>query len=155
VVIVLPINPPSRRRKGPPQRFIKGFRPVIHAREGRMLGIRQPHDGPVFHMLQEAIAYCMNVMVSHYESRLGMSDASIERFEGMVGWPAAAEEEGVSVARARMMQLHLRLHFLWLVPDHVILDARRTMQDALRQKRRSFMGLLCHRTGLAMQRRHK
>jgi hypothetical protein len=56
-------------RKGEPQlKFITGLRPVIHAREGRMLGIRQPPT-----------------MARYYGIRLGMSDATIEPFEGMVG----------------------------------------------------------------------
>jgi hypothetical protein len=67
----------SRRflAKSPQSKFITGYRPVIHAREGRMLGMQHAAD---------AIAFCMNVTVSHYDSRLGMSDARIERFEGMV-----------------------------------------------------------------------
>ena len=31
-----------------------GFRPVVHAREGLMLGIRQPLDGPVFERMEHA-----------------------------------------------------------------------------------------------------
>jgi hypothetical protein len=71
--------------KGLPRRtFITGYRPVIHACEGRMLGIRDRLDGPVFDTLQDAVVFCMNVMVSYYESHHGMSDATIERFEGMI-----------------------------------------------------------------------
>jgi hypothetical protein len=29
------------------KKFVTGYRPVVRAREGRMLGIRQPLDGPV------------------------------------------------------------------------------------------------------------
>jgi hypothetical protein len=50
-----------------------------------MLGIRDLLDSPIFATLEDAIAFCMNVMMTHYESRLGMSDARIERFEGIVG----------------------------------------------------------------------
>jgi hypothetical protein len=47
-----------------------------------MVGIRDPVDGSVFETLEEAIAFCMTVMVSLYESRPGMSDARIEPFPG-------------------------------------------------------------------------
>jgi hypothetical protein len=30
-------------------KFVTGFRPIVHARQGLMLGIRQPLDGPVRH----------------------------------------------------------------------------------------------------------
>jgi hypothetical protein len=36
------------------QKFVVGFRPAVYAREGRMLGIRQPLDGPVFQNMKEA-----------------------------------------------------------------------------------------------------
>ena len=52
-----------------------GFRPVIHAREGLMLGIRNPLDGPVFDRLEDAIDYCIGVMANHFDRRLGLSDA--------------------------------------------------------------------------------
>jgi hypothetical protein len=39
-----------------------GFCPVIHARQGRMLGSRNPLDGPVFDRLQDTIAYSAGVM---------------------------------------------------------------------------------------------
>ena len=35
-------------------KILTGYRPVVHAREGRMLGIRQPLDGPVFDKLEHA-----------------------------------------------------------------------------------------------------
>ena len=50
-----------------------------------MLGIRQPLDGPVFRTKQDAEHWCIHAMVSHYDRRLGMSDARIEPFKGMVG----------------------------------------------------------------------
>ena len=65
--------------------FMTGFRPVIHARKGRMLGIRNPLNGPVFDTLQDAIAFSMGVMADHFDRGLGLSDARIERFKGMVG----------------------------------------------------------------------
>jgi hypothetical protein len=65
--------------------FMTGFRPVIHARQGRMLGSRNPLDGPVFDQLQDAIDYCIGVMADHFDRGLGLSDARIERFKGMVG----------------------------------------------------------------------
>ena len=63
--------------------FTTGYRPVIYARHGLMLGIRQPLDGPVFASLEDAEGWCIHAMLSHYESRLGMSDARIESFKGM------------------------------------------------------------------------
>ena len=69
----------------PQPKFITGFRPVIHAREGRMLGIWNPLDGPVFNTLQDAIDYSMGVMADHFDRGLGLSDTRIERFKGMVG----------------------------------------------------------------------
>lgn len=64
--------------------FIVGYRPAVYAREGRMLGIRQPLDGPVFDTVEEAEQWCMDAMIDHYDRRLGMSDARIEPFKGMV-----------------------------------------------------------------------
>jgi hypothetical protein len=40
-----------------------------------MLGIRQPLDGPIFDTFQEALGWCMDVMLSHYERGLGMPDS--------------------------------------------------------------------------------
>jgi hypothetical protein len=64
--------------------LITGYRPIVHAREGRMLGIRQPLDGPIFQKLEDAEYWCIHAMISHYDRRLGMSDARIEPFKGMV-----------------------------------------------------------------------
>ena len=44
-------------------------------REGRMLGIRQPLDEPIFEKLEHAQYWCWHAMVDHYERGLGMSDA--------------------------------------------------------------------------------
>ena len=63
---------------------VTGYRPVVHAREGAMLGIRQPLDGPVFEKLEDARNWCIHAMISHYDRRLGMSDARIEPFKGLV-----------------------------------------------------------------------
>ena len=68
----------------PRQEFVTGYRPVVRAREGRMFGIRHPLDGPIFQTAQDAEYWCVAVMISHYDRGLGMSDASIERFQGMV-----------------------------------------------------------------------
>ncbi|HEY3475134.1 MAG TPA: hypothetical protein VGK56_11030, partial [Anaerolineales bacterium] len=57
------------------QKLVTGYRPVVHAREGRMLGIRQPLDGPVFEKLEDARNWCIHAMLSHYDRRLGLSDA--------------------------------------------------------------------------------
>jgi hypothetical protein len=67
------------------QQYMVGYRPVVYAREGRMLGIRQPLDGPVFEKLEDARNWCIHAMISHYDRRLGMSDARIERFTDMMG----------------------------------------------------------------------
>ena len=61
-----------------------GFRPEVRAREGIMLGMRQPLDGPIFDKLEDAQNWCIDAMVSHYDRQLGMSDARIEPFKGMV-----------------------------------------------------------------------
>jgi len=61
-----------------------GYRPIVRAREGHMLGIRQPLDGPVFERLEEAQFWCMYAMADHYDRRLGMSDATIEPFKAMM-----------------------------------------------------------------------
>jgi len=70
--------------KNPHQRFIIGYRPVVRAREGRMFGMRQPLDGPIFETLEEARNWCIHGMISHFDRRLGMSDATIEPFKGLV-----------------------------------------------------------------------
>ena len=51
---------------------------------GLMLGIRQPLDGAVFRTLQEAEDYCVSIMTDHFDRRLGMSDARIHPFKGLV-----------------------------------------------------------------------
>jgi hypothetical protein len=65
-------------------RFVVGYRPVVYAREGRMLGIRQPLDGPIFETNEDAENWCLHAMISHFHRRLGMSDARIEPFKGML-----------------------------------------------------------------------
>jgi hypothetical protein len=65
-------------------RYVKRYRPVVRARQGLMLGIRQPLDGPVFEKLQDAEYWCIHAMASHYDRRLGMSDGQIEPFKGLV-----------------------------------------------------------------------
>jgi hypothetical protein len=65
-------------------KFLVGYRPIIHARQGRMLGIRQPLDKPVLDKLEDAERWCLHTIISHYDRRLGMSDARIEPFKGMV-----------------------------------------------------------------------
>ena len=64
--------------------FIRGFRPVIHARRGRMLGMRNPLEGPVVGTIQDAIASIVGVMANHFDRGLGLFDARIKRFEGLV-----------------------------------------------------------------------
>jgi hypothetical protein len=71
-------------RLGGRQKYVVGYRPVVHARVGRMLGIRQPLDGPIFESVQDAEHWCIHAMISHYDRRLGLSDARIYPFKGMV-----------------------------------------------------------------------
>jgi hypothetical protein len=66
------------------KKLLTGYRPVVRAREGLMLGIRQPLDGPVFEKLEDARNWCIYAMIDHYDRRLGMSDARIEPFKGLV-----------------------------------------------------------------------
>jgi hypothetical protein len=56
----------------------------VHAREGRILGILQPLDGPVFEKLEDAQYWCIYAMIDHYDRLLGMSDARIEPFKDLV-----------------------------------------------------------------------
>ena len=49
-----------------------------------MLGIRNPLDGPVFDTVEDAMVFTIGVMADHFDRGLGLSDASIERFRGMV-----------------------------------------------------------------------
>ncbi len=72
------------RTNKPVQKLIAGYRPVVHAREGRMFGMRHPLDGPIFETLEDAQNWCIHAMISHYDRRLGMSDSRIEPFEGLV-----------------------------------------------------------------------
>lgn len=62
--------------------YLKGYAPALTARQGLMLGIRNPLDGPVFEKLDDATNWCISVMASHFERGLGTSDARIEAFEG-------------------------------------------------------------------------
>jgi hypothetical protein len=45
-----------------------------------MIGMRQPMDGPIFEKLEQAEEWCIEVMIDHYDRRVGMSDARIEPF---------------------------------------------------------------------------
>jgi hypothetical protein len=67
------------RKYKPVQKVVTGYRQVVHAREGRMLGIRQPLDGPIFVKLEDARNWCIYAMIDHYDRRLGMSDAPSSR----------------------------------------------------------------------------
>ena len=49
-----------------------------------MRGIREPLDGQIFDTKQDAENWCIHAMISHFDRRLGMSDATIEPFKGMV-----------------------------------------------------------------------
>lgn len=89
------------RTNTPFQKLITGYRPVVHAREGRMLGIRQPLDGPIFQKREDAEYWCIHAMISHYDRRLGMSDARIEPFKGMLdfGGPPSDSAQLRDIAR--------------------------------------------------------
>jgi hypothetical protein len=71
------------RKHKPLQKLLTGYRPVVRAREGRMLGMRQPLDGPIFETLEDARNWCIHAMISHFDRRLGMSDAHIYPFKGL------------------------------------------------------------------------
>lgn len=62
--------------------YLKGYAPALTARQGLMLGIRNPLDGPVFEKLEDATSWCMSAMANHFDRGLGMSDARIQAFEG-------------------------------------------------------------------------
>jgi hypothetical protein len=47
------------------KKLLTGYRPVVRARQGLMLGIRQPMDGPVFDKLEHARNWCIHAMISH------------------------------------------------------------------------------------------
>ena len=51
--------------------------------------MRQPLDGPIFEKPEDARNWCIHAMISHYDRRLGMSDAHIYPFKGLVdcGFP--------------------------------------------------------------------
>jgi hypothetical protein len=72
------------RTNKPVQKLLTGYRPLVHARQGRMLGIRQPLHGPIFQKREDAEYWCIHAMISHYDRRLGLSDARIEPFKGLV-----------------------------------------------------------------------
>ena len=61
-----------------------GYRPAVYARQGLMWGIRNPFDGPVFEKLEQAEEWCIDVIIEHDYRGLGMSDALIRPFTGMV-----------------------------------------------------------------------
>jgi hypothetical protein len=71
-----------RKTKQGWEEFVKGYRPITTARNGLMLGIRNPVDGPVFQERDDATAWCISVMSSHFHRNLGVSEARIEAFEG-------------------------------------------------------------------------
>jgi hypothetical protein len=43
--------------------LMTGFRPIIHARQGRMLSSRNPLDGPAFDTLEDAITFTISLPV--------------------------------------------------------------------------------------------
>ena len=77
------------------KKYITGYRPVVRARESRMLGIRQPLDGPIFDTTRDAENWCIHAMISHYDRRLGMSDVKIYPFKGKVNFTPDPPESRV------------------------------------------------------------
>lgn len=67
-----------------PEKCVVGYHPIVEARQGLMFGIRQPLDGPIFETKKDAENWCIHAMISHYDRRLGMSDAKIYPFKGRV-----------------------------------------------------------------------
>lgn len=66
------------------QKLFTGYRPAVYAREGLMLGMCQPLARPVFEKLEDAEYWSISAMVDHFDRLLGMSDAVIRPFKGMV-----------------------------------------------------------------------
>ena len=66
---------------------MSGYRPAVYAREGLMLGMRNPFDGPVFETRERAENWCVDVIVDHYQRAFGLSDAQIRPFKGLVDCP--------------------------------------------------------------------
>ena len=74
----------ANRQKDVKRKYMIGYRPVVNARQGLMLGIRNPLDGPVFASYQDALGWCIDAMIDHHERGFGMSEGRIEPFKGMV-----------------------------------------------------------------------
>jgi len=49
-----------------------------------MLGIRQPLDGPIFDILEDAENWCMYAMTDQFDRKLGLADAEVHPFEGIL-----------------------------------------------------------------------
>ena len=54
--------------------FMTGFRPIISARQERMLGSRNPLDGPTFDTLQDAITFTIGILTDLFDHGLELSD---------------------------------------------------------------------------------
>ena len=52
--------------------------------QGWRLGSQNPGDGPVFDRPQNAITFPIGVRADHFDRGWGLSEARIERFEGMM-----------------------------------------------------------------------
>ena len=88
-------------------KFMHGYRPVVRAREGRMLSIRQPLDGPVFDILEDAENWCMYAMTDHYDRKLGM--AAPQTLKCPEGQVQAQHNQLVVVRKSSGRIVHLRL----------------------------------------------
>jgi hypothetical protein len=63
--------------------------------------MRQPLDGPILETLEDARNWCIHAMISHFDRRLGMSDARIEPFKGVVATAGLRDEKLVARSRGR------------------------------------------------------
>ena len=78
----------SSRRFGPPrkQKFLKGYHVVVRPRGNPVVGQRNALKMAIWPNLVDATAYCINLADMYYEWGYGISDATIEPFEGMVDY---------------------------------------------------------------------
>ena len=77
----------SSRRfgSGGKEKFMKGYHPIVRLRQNLQLGIRNALDMAIYPTMIEAIAHCMNLASIYYDWGYGISDCTIEPYEGMVG----------------------------------------------------------------------
>jgi hypothetical protein len=66
------------------QKFMKGYHPIVRPRGNVQLGKRNAVDMAIVPTMIEAIASCMNLSSLYYDRGFGISDCTVEPFEGMV-----------------------------------------------------------------------